>query len=122
VAETRLSSKAVTFIAQATSTAEEPLILLRRSSDRESTVNLFASSYTHLYSSVLSTDDEMRMIHNQFDDDLRKHNNINSAFIISINDIMDSVNGLRSAKKHDMLTSDYFIHADLIVYIYTSLC
>ena len=63
----------------------------------------------------MSTDDEIKVIHNQIEHDLRKNNNISTAFIVSINDVAESVDGLKRAQKdgeNDMLTSDYFIHAD----------
>ena len=93
-------------------------------SNRDSIVNLFASSYKHLYSLVVSTDDEMKVIHSQIEHDLRKNNNINSAFIVSINDVAESVDGLKRAKKDGenvMLTSDYFIHADPSLYIHIAM-
>ena len=79
-----------------------------------SIVNLFASSYKHLYSSVVSNVDEMKAIRDHIENNLHTNSSINSAFIVSMIDVYDAINGLKSAKKdgeNEKLTSDYFIHA-----------
>jgi len=82
--------------------------------DGNSIVNLFASSYKHLYSSVVSSIDEMKAIHDHIENDLRSNSSIDNAFVVSMSDVYDAIHGLKSAKKdgeNETLTSDYFIHA-----------
>ena len=56
----------------------------------------------------------MKAIRDHIESKLHMNSSINSSYIVSMNDVYDAINGLKSAKKdgeNEKLTSDYFIHA-----------
>jgi hypothetical protein len=56
----------------------------------------------------------MKSIRDHIENDLRTNSSVDSAFVVSMNDVYDAINGLKSTKKdgeNEMLTSDYLIHA-----------